>query len=49
MTKNIDTPILERYLKTVFRKQAIEYMTASNPYEADQAFYVRNETARFHP
>ena len=48
LTKNADTPILERYLKTVFRKQAIEYMTASNPHEADQVFYVRNETACFH-
>lgn len=46
-TQNADTPILERYIKAVFRKQAIEYMNAANPYEADRVFHVRNETACF--
>lgn len=48
LIKNTDTPILERYIKTVFHKQAIDWQTAANPYEADRAFYIRNETACFH-
>jgi len=47
-TQNTETPILERYLNQVFRKQAIEHNNAQNPSEADSAFYVRNEFACFH-
>ena len=46
--KNTDTPILERYIKLVFHKQAVAWQTAENPYEADRAFFIRNETACFH-
>ena len=48
LIKNTDTPILERYIKAVFHKQAVDWQTAENPYEADRAFYIRNETACFH-
>lgn len=46
--KNPYTPILERYLHTIFRKQAIDFNTSPNPDYAGQHFYVRNETACFH-
>ena len=46
-TKNTNTPILERYIKTVFHKQAVDWQTAEDPYGADRAFYIRNETACF--
>ncbi|MBQ8402229.1 MAG: DUF3825 domain-containing protein, partial [Clostridia bacterium] len=29
-TKNTDNPILERYIHTIFRKQSIDYNTASD-------------------
>lgn len=48
VSKNPDTPILERYVHFVFKKQAIEYLNAPNPYEADKVFYIRNEVACFH-
>lgn len=48
LTKNPDTPILERYIHAVFRKQAIDYNTEQDPYRKEQYFHVRNETACFH-
>ena len=46
-TQNTETPILERYINQIFRKQAVEYNCASES-QADAAFYVRNEFACFH-
>lgn len=45
---NLRTPILERYIKAIFHKQAIAHITADDYVKADQAFYVRNEFACFH-
>ncbi len=47
-TKNMDTPILERYIHTIFRKQAIEYNTAYDEKAAARYFHVENEHACFH-
>ena len=47
-TKNPDTPILERYIHTVFRKQTIDFNNEPDPYNRDSYFHVRNETACFH-
>lgn len=47
-TKNQDNPILERYIHTIFRKQAIDYNTAENDEKAAQFFHVENECAVFH-
>jgi len=46
--KNQDTPILERYLHIIFRKQAIDFNTASTPPKANKCFHVENELACFH-
>ena len=46
--KNQDTPILERYINTIFRKQAIEYNTAEDEETAMKRFHVENERACFH-
>ena len=46
-TQNTETPILERYINQIFRKQAIEYNCASSDV-ADKVFYIRNEFACFH-
>ena len=46
-TQNTETPILERYINQIFRKQAVEYNCASES-QADAAFYIRNEFACFH-
>lgn len=48
LTKNPDTPILERYIHTVFRKQVIDFNNEPDPYKRDAYFYVRNEAACFH-
>ena len=47
-TKNMDTPILERYIHTIFRKQAIEYNSERDKLKAMQYFYVGEEQACFH-
>ena len=47
-TANLETPILERYLQQVFRKQAVEYMNAQDPSEAINAFYLREGIACLH-
>lgn len=37
-TKNADTPILERYIHTIFRKQVIDFNSESDPRKADSIF-----------
>ena len=37
-TKNADTPILERYIHTIFRKQIIDFNSESDPRKADSFF-----------
>lgn len=48
LTKNPDTPILERYIHMIFRKQAIDHNNEPDAVRRDQFFYVRNEYACFH-
>lgn len=48
LAKNSYTPILERYIHTVFRKQAIDFNTENDPGKKERFFYVRNEAACFH-
>ena len=48
VTKNEQTPILERYLQTVFQYTALDYIYAEDASAADQAFYIRNQIACFH-
>ena len=38
LTKNPDTPILERYIHTIFKKQAIDYNEERNPTKAETYF-----------
>lgn len=47
-TKNFETPILERYIHTIFRKQAIEFNSESVEEKASKYFHVENECACFH-
>ena len=47
-TKNLDTPILERYIHIIFRKQCIEFNSARDARRASQFFHVENERACFH-
>ena len=47
-TKNYETPILERYIHTIFRKQAIEFNSESEEEKASKYFHVENECACFH-
>ena len=47
-TKNQDTPILERYINTIFRKQAIDYNSESDKVIAQRYFRIENEYACFH-
>lgn len=48
ITKNTQTPILERYLQSIFQYAALDYLYAADPLAADQAFYIRNQIACFH-
>lgn len=48
LAKNPITPILERHLHMVSKKQAIEYINEPDQNKRDQYFYIRNETACFH-
>lgn len=48
LTKNQYTPILERYIQTAFRKQAIDFNSEPDESLKDQHFYVRNEKSCFH-
>ena len=48
--RNMDTPILEKYINYVFRKQVIDFNNfnyVSNPEYGDRIFYIRNENACF--
>ena len=48
--KNLDTPILEKYINYVFKKQVIDFNNfqyESDPEFADRIFYLRNEKACF--
>ena len=48
--KNLDTPILEKYVNYVFKKQVIDFNNfqyESDPEFADRIFYLRNEKAGF--
>lgn len=47
-TKNSDTPILERYIHSIFKKQVIEYNNERNPVKAAEYLHVENEYACFH-
>ena len=47
-TKNRETPILERYLHIIFRKQCIEFNSTEDAGKAAQFFHVENERACFH-
>ena len=47
-TKNIDTPILERYINSIFRKQSIDYNTSPDTLSAQGFFHIENERACFH-
>ena len=47
-TKNRDTPILERYVHSIFKKQAIDFNEERNQAKAAEYFYVENEYACFH-
>ena len=46
--KNYDTPILERYTQSIFRKQVIDYNAATDKTEQDRIILMRNEYACFH-
>lgn len=46
--KNYDTPILERYIQSIFRKQVIDYNAATDMAEKDRIILMRNEYACFH-
>ena len=46
-TQNNQTPILERYINQIFRKQAVEYNYAIEQ-QAEGIFYLRNEFSCFH-
>ena len=48
LTKNPDTPILERYIHAIFKKQAIDYNDEQDPAAAAAYFHVENECACFH-
>lgn len=47
-TMNEETPILERYLRDVFRMQATAYNWAVERWQADIAIYIRENIACFH-
>lgn len=47
-TKNKQTPILERYIHTIFRKQSIDFNCEKDNLEAQHYFHMENECACFH-
>lgn len=47
-TKNEDTPILERYIHIIFRKQSIDFNSERDTRKAADYFHVENESACFH-
>lgn len=48
LTKNPDTPILERYIHAIFKKQIIDYKEERNSSKAAEIFRVENEYSCFH-
>lgn len=48
LTKNPITPILERYIHAIFRKQLIDYREETNAGQASGCFHIENEAACFH-
>ena len=46
--KNEDNPILERYIQSIFRKQAIDYDAEPDSMKKQQIFHFENEFACFH-
>ncbi len=46
--KNTDTPILERYIHAIYKKQAIDFNGERNPAKAEKYFHVENEHICFH-
>ena len=47
-TKNPDTPILERYIHSIFKKQVIDFNEERNPEKAANYLHVENEFVCFH-
>lgn len=47
-TKNQDTPILERYIHSIFKKQVIDYNGEQNAARAADYFHAENEYCCFH-
>ena len=47
-TKNPDTPILERYIHTIFKKQIIDFNSEPDPQQARRYFHLENEFCCFH-
>lgn len=47
-TKNARTPILERYIREVYRAQAVRYNCAQDEWQANAAVYLTNKLACFH-
>ena len=47
LTKNPVTPILERYIHAIFRKQLIDYREEMNAGQASECFHIENEAACF--
>lgn len=41
-TKNADTPILERYIHSIYKKQVIDYNNEKNSEQAAKFFHVEN-------
>ena len=48
LTKNPDTPILERYIHAIFKKQLIDYKDERTPSSAADYFHIENEFCCFH-
>lgn len=48
ITKNTDTPILERYIHAIYKKQVIDYNSERNAVRAAQFYHLENEHACFH-
>lgn len=48
LTKNPDTPILERYIHAPLRNKSLNYKEERDPGRAAEIFHVENECACFH-
>lgn len=48
LTKNPDTPILERYIHAIVKKQLIDYKDERSPSSAADYFHIENEFCCFH-